>query len=180
MLTLKFVRGTTTLEVYAAPVHFWQSVQWQRAVVAGSPVGLCQYRAGSRETDTIARQYACREIKLTRVLVANLAAHAGSFSHGCDSLVVIFGKVYTLIRSSDGDPDGQAMNLEGQSCLYMSYYPSSHPDTFGRRPRSRTKGRLISCSGGCLVAEHAMICVGQLWDEFWGKDRRMPRLLCQG
>lgn len=37
-VTLKFVRGTTALEVYAPPVHFWQSVQWQRAVTAGSPV----------------------------------------------------------------------------------------------------------------------------------------------
>jgi hypothetical protein len=25
------------LEVYAPPDHFWQSVQWQSAVTAGSP-----------------------------------------------------------------------------------------------------------------------------------------------
>ena len=36
-VTLNAVRGTTTLEVYAPPVHFWQSVQWQSAVTAGSP-----------------------------------------------------------------------------------------------------------------------------------------------
>lgn len=31
MLTLKSLRGTTALDVYAPPVHFWQSVQWQSA-----------------------------------------------------------------------------------------------------------------------------------------------------
>lgn len=37
LVTLNEVRGTTTLDVYAPPDHFWQSVQWQSAVTAGSP-----------------------------------------------------------------------------------------------------------------------------------------------
>jgi hypothetical protein len=31
------VEGTATLDEKPDPLHFWQSVQWHRAVIAGSP-----------------------------------------------------------------------------------------------------------------------------------------------
>lgn len=38
LVTEKSSSATTALEVKAPPVHFWQSMQWQRAVIAASSI----------------------------------------------------------------------------------------------------------------------------------------------